>query len=269
MRILNRHISSLQLLFFVIYVILSSVMILTPIIITGSVHITKKFILDEDVMEVLLLSVLFTLSLLIMKLYKQEASKQAELIDNIKSDKKKADERLVDSLDYIGKVNVQIEEIKSIFDTTNAYPETKNDFKKTVRFLSERVLGIVNTNWALFRIISRDNHRTIYECFETRRGFACRYPHVSNKMIVEKQSIPPFTAVISNPRNLNFLVFCAMPVDTVNNDQRVFIQAIMNEITMLFIILNSSSDKVDNRIFVEKKSNKQAEAMRPLSLLRN
>ena len=265
MKILNRHISSLQLLFFVVYVILSSVMIFTPIIITGSVHITKKFIIDEDVMEVILLSVLFALSLLIFKLYRKEASKQAELIDNIKTDKKKADEKLFDSMDYIGKVNVQIEEIKSIFETTNAYPETMNEFKRTVRFLSDRVLGIVNTNWVLFRIVNSDTHRTIYECFETRQGFVCRYPHVSNKMILEKRSISPFTAVISNPRNLNFLVFCAMPVDTINNDQRVFIQAIMNEITMLFIILNSSYDKVDNRVFVDNRSNKQTDALRHLS----
>jgi predicted nucleic acid binding AN1-type Zn finger protein len=73
-------------------------------------------------------------------------------------------------------------------------------------------------------------------------------------MIVEKQPISSFTTVISNPQNLNILVCCAMPVDKINNDQRVFIQAIMNEITMLFIILNSSYNKNENRIFVENES---------------
>ena len=87
MKILNRHISSLQILFFVIYVILSSVMILTPVIITGSVHITKKFIIDEDVMEVLLLSILFGVNLLIFKLYRQEGGKQEELISKMNRDK--------------------------------------------------------------------------------------------------------------------------------------------------------------------------------------
>jgi hypothetical protein len=238
-------------------------MIFTPILITGSVHITNKFIIDEDVMEVILLSILIALNFLTFKLYKQEASKQDELISTIKNDKKKADEKLFDSIDYIGKVNVQIEEIKSIFNTTNTYPETKNDFKKSVRFLSGRVLGIVNTNWALFRIISSDTHRTMYECYEARQGFSCRYPHVSNKMIVEKQHISPFSTVISHPNNLNILICCVMPVDTINNDQRVFIQAIMNEITMLFIIINSSYGKDENRVFVENRSKKKTEAVRP------
>ncbi len=232
-------------------------MIFTPIMITGSVHITKKFIIDEDAMEGLLLVFLFALNLLIFKLYKQTTSKQEELIDKIEREKKKADEKLFDSLSYIGKVNVQIEEIKSIFNTTNTLPETKNDFKKTARVLSERVLGIVNTNWALFRIINIDTGRTIFECFETRQGFSCRYPHVSNKMIVEKQFTSPFTTVVSTPPNVNVLICCAMPVETINTDQRVFIQAIINEITKLFIISNSSHYRDEHGTFAESKSNKK------------
>jgi hypothetical protein len=245
---INFHASLLQSIYFIIYLILSSVIIFTPIIITGSISITKKIILDEEIAEVFLLSILFSLSILIFKLYKQEAFKQEELIKKMKNDKKTTEERLFDSLSYIGKVNVQIEEIKSIFNTTNTYPETKNDFKKTFRFLSEGVLGIVNTNWALLRIINCDTQRTISECFETRQGFSCQYPHVSNKIILEKQLISPFTTVISNSQNLNILVCCTMPIDKIDNDQRVFIQAIIIEIIMLFIILNSSYYKSGKNI---------------------
>ena len=236
---------------------MSSVIIFTPILITGSVYITKNFIIDEEIAEVILLGILFSLSILIFKLYKQEAFKQEEFIIKMKNDKKTTEEKLFDSLSYIGKVNVQIEEIKLIFNTTNTYPETKNDFKKTFRFLSERVLGIVNTNWALLRIIDSTTQRTISECFETRQGFSCQYPHVSNKMILEKQLISSFTTIISNSQNLNILVCCTMPIDNINDDQRVFIQAIINEIMMLFIILNSTYYKNGNNITEENTSNKK------------
>jgi hypothetical protein len=189
---------------------------------------------------VILLGILFSLSVLIFKLYKREGFKHEELIKQINNNKKTAEEKLLDSLKYIGKVNVQIEEIKSIFNTMNTYPETKNDFKKAFRFLSERVLGIVNTNWALLRIINSNTRRTICECFETRQGYSCHYPHVSNKTIIEKQTISSYTTIISNSNKLNILVCCTMPIDKINNDQSVFIQAIINEITMLFIILNST-----------------------------
>ena len=254
---INFHASFLQSIYFIIYLILSSVIIFTPIIIRGSVYITEKFILDEEIAEVFLLCILFSLSIMIFKLYKQEAFKQEEFIKKMKNDKKTTEEKLFDSLSYIGKVNVQIEEIKSIFNTTNTYPETKNDFKKTFRFLSERVLGIVNTNWALLRIINSNTQRTISECFETRQGFSCQYPHVSNKMILEKQLISPFTTINSNSQNLNILVCCTMPIDKIDNDQRVFIQAIINEIIMLFIILNSSYYKNGNNIYEENMSNEK------------
>jgi hypothetical protein len=203
-------------------------------------HITEKLIIEEETIEGSLLGILFVLSILILNLYKHEVNKHKELINKINIDKKKVEKRLIDSDQYIGMINVQIQEIKSIFNNINKYPESKDDLKKTFRFFGERVLGIVNANWVLFRIINNTNHRTLSEQFETRQGFSFEYPHVSNKMIVEDQSISPFTSVISNPQNLNILVFCIMPVDKISNDQRVFIQAIINEITKLFVILNSS-----------------------------
>ena len=263
---LTYHASFLQSLYFIIYLLLSSVIIVTPILITGSVYITEKFIIDEEIAEVILLGILFSLSIFIFTLYKREASKQEELIRKMKNDKKTAEERLYDSLSYIGKVNVQIEEIKTIFNTTNTYPETRNDFKKTFRFLSERVLGIVNTNWALFRIIDSNTQRTISECFETRHGFSCHYPHISNKMIVEKQLISPYTTIISNSKNLNILVCCTMPIDKINSDQRVFIQAIINEIIMLFIILNSSYYKNGNNVLEENTSNGKVKKIFPIAV---
>ena len=257
MKIKFYHASVVQTLYFIIYLVLSSVIIFTPILIKGSVTITKTIIIDEEIAEMILLAILFSLSMMIFKLYKLEASRQEEFIKKMKNDKKTTEEKLYDSLNYIGKVNVQIEEIKSIFNTTNTYPETKNDFRKAFRFLSERVLGIVNTNWTLLRIINTSTQRTISECFETRQGFSCPYPHISNKMIVENQLISSFTTVVSSSNNLNILVCCTMPVDSINNDQRVFIQAIINEIIMLFIILNSSYYKNGNNIVEESLSQKK------------
>ena len=266
MKKLTYHASFLQTLYFAMYLLLSSVIIVTPILIKGSVYITEKIIIDEEIAETILLGILFSLSILIFNLYRREASKQEELIKKMKNDKKTTEEKLYDSLSYIGKVNVQIEEIKTIFNTTNTYPETRNDFKKTFRFLSERVLGIVNTNWALFRIININTQRTISECFETRHGYSCQYPHISNKMIVEKQLIVPFTTVISNSKNLNILVCCTMPIDKINSDQRVFIQAIINEIIMLFIILNSSYYKNGNNVLEENTSNGKAKKIFPMAV---
>ena len=70
---------------------------------------------------------------------------------------------------------------------------------------------------------------------------------------MEKQPIVPFSYVISNPGNLNILVSCIMPVDKISNDQRLFIQAIINEISKLFIILNSGYYKQESKLIVEER----------------
>jgi hypothetical protein len=261
MKKLNFQPSLLQVLYLIIYFILFSFIIITPKLISGPVHLTNKLIFEEEIFEGLLLAILFILSVLILNLYKHEAYKHKELIKKINNDKKTAEEKLDDSFKYIGMINVQIQEIKSIFNNTNKYPETKNDFKKTFLFFSERVLGIVNANWVLFRIIDSNTEKTISEQFETRQGFSFNYPHISNKMIIEKQPVLSFTTVISNPQNLNILSCCILPVDKINDDERVFIQAITNEITMLFVILNSTYYKNTNKLFADntpKKSNKKS-----------
>jgi hypothetical protein len=71
-------------------------------------------------------------------------------------------------------------------------------------------------------------------------------------MIIEKQPISPFYYVNSNPKNINILVSCIMAIDKISNDQRIFVQAIINEITKLFVILNSLYYKRENKIFIEE-----------------
>jgi hypothetical protein len=239
MKELDPRSSFLQAVYFTIYIILAFSIMITPIIITGSVRISERIIIGEEIIEVILLGILLFLSIIIFNLYKQEVRKQKEFIAKIYHEKKTTEEKLFESMSYIGKVNVQLDEIKSIFSATNKYPETKNDFKKSFHFLSERVLGIVNTNWVLFRIIDRTTHKTISECYETRQDYSGRYPHVSNKMIAENQLAFPFTTVMIDPPHMKILVCCSLPVDKISTDQRVFIQVILNEITMLFVILTS------------------------------
>jgi hypothetical protein len=213
-------------------------------------------ILEEETFEGSLICILFIISILILNLYKHEVNKQKEVVIKINDEKKKVEERLNNSEQYIAIMNVQMQEIKSIFNSIDRYPETKEGLKKAFAFFGSRVIGIVNTNWVLFRIIDNNNQRTICEHFATRQGFKDGYPHVSNKMVIEKQPILPFTYVISNPKNLNILVFCIMPIDKISNDQQLFIQAIINEITKLFVILNSIYYKNESRLLFEESADR-------------
>ncbi len=254
MKNFNFRPSILQILYLILFIILFSFIFYTPTLISGPMHLTKKFIIEEETIEGTLLSILFLLSILIMFLYNREVNRHKEMAEKIAGDKKSVEKKLDASYRYIGVINVQIQEIKSIFNAVDKYPESKEDLKKSLHFLGEHVLGIVNVNWVLFRIVNSKTQRTISEHLEIRTGFAFGYPHVSNKMIVENQSISPLTPVVSNPQNLNIIVFCVMPIEKISNEQHIFIQAIINEITKLFIILNSTYYKKENKLFEVEKT---------------
>lgn len=232
--------STLQIVYIIVFLILFGLIIYIPHVINNPVHITERLIIEEEIIEGFLLSVLFLLNVWIFNLYKNETARQMDLIEKIRNEKKSTDEKLVDSFRYIGRVNVQIQLIKSIFNSSDRFPRTKNDFKKTLQFFSDRVLGIVNTPWVLFRIINSKTQRTVSEQFETRHGLSFDYPHISNKMIIEQQACTPYTTVISNPQDLKIMVCCTMPVEKITNDERAFIQAITNEVTMIFVIMDSA-----------------------------
>jgi hypothetical protein len=253
MRKINFRPSFLQTIYLIIFIVLFAFIIYTPTLIKGPVSLTPKIILEEETFEGFLICILFIISILIFTLYKREVKKQKELINKINNEKKIVENRLGDSERYIAIMNVQIQEIKSIFNTIDKYPETKEGLKKAFTFFGERVIGIVNSEWVLFRIIDSNTQRTICEHFGTRQGSPYSYPHVSNKMITEKQPVLPFSYVISSPKNLNILVFCVMPVDKISNDQQVFIQAIINEITKLFVILNSLYYKNESQLIFEER----------------
>ena len=247
----------LQILYLIIFSIIFSFVIYTPILIKGPVQLTEKMILKEEAIEGSLLCILFIMSILILNLYKHEIDKHKELINKISTEKMKVEDRLFNSEQYIGITNIQIQEIKYIFNSIDKFPETKDDLKRAFNFFGERVIGIVNSNWVLFRIIDSNTQRTLCEHFISRQGFSCSYPHVSNKMVIEKQPILHFIYVNSNPKNLNILISCIMPIDNISNDQLIFVQAIINEIAKLFVILNSLYYNKRNKIVIENFPDKK------------
>jgi len=154
MKKINLHPSYLQILYLIIILILFSFIIYTPTLISGPVHITKRLMLEENTIEGILLGILFIVSILILNLYKQEVNSHKELIHKINQDKKKVEERLHISDQYIGKVNVQIQGIKSIYNSIDNYPKSKTELKKTLTYFGQRILGIVSSNWVLIRIMN-------------------------------------------------------------------------------------------------------------------
>jgi hypothetical protein len=240
---INIHPTFLQMVYFVILLFLLAIIIYSPSLINGPVHLTRKLIVEEDTVEGILVGILFIVSILIVNLYKNEVYKHKELIQKINTDKQKVEDRLYVSDQYIGMVNVQLREINSTYDCIENYPKTKPEFKEAFRSFGKRLLGIVKSDWVLIRIIDSKSQRSLSEHFETMENLTVEYPHVSNKLIIEQKQMLSHISVVYNPKNLDMIVFCILPVEKISPDEEGFIKTILDELTKMFLIINSSHYK--------------------------
>jgi len=253
------HHNYLQVVYLIIMIILFSLIIYTPTFIEGPVHITKKLFLEEETFEGILIGILFIVSVIILNLYKRELDRHKEQLNRIKIDKKNIEDRLLLSDQYIGMVNVQIQDIASIFNSIENYPKTKTDLIRNFTFFGKRILGITNSGWTIIRIIERKTQRTLFEHIESKekRGFV--YPTLSNKMLIENKQVLSNCKIISNIKSPDILVFCILSVDKIGNNELIFIQAIINEITKLIVIINSTYNKQLNKMFMIDEPTKTKE----------
>ena len=240
---INIHPTFLQVVYFIILLFLLSVIIYAPSLINGPFHLTKKLIFEENTLVGILVTILFIVSILIVNLYDNEVNKHKELIHKINKDKQKIEDRLYVSDQYIGMVNVQLREINSTYDSIENYPKTKPEFKKAFHSFGKHILGIVKSDWVLIRIIDSNSQRSISEHFETVENLTVEYPHVSNKLIMERKQMSAHTSVVYNPNNLDIVVFCVLPVGKITPDEEGFIKTILDELTKMYLIINSSHFK--------------------------
>jgi hypothetical protein len=210
----------LQRFYFVLLIILLLIVILTPKLIHGGWPLV-----DEEITEVTMIAISLFLSWVIYKAHRKEVEKNKDKLDSLVS--------------HIGKVNLQVETIKTLFEDIEKYPESKNDLKNLFKSLGQKVLGIVNVGWVLFRIIETDSLKSLVEHCETREKFVVLKYQVGNKELAAGQSIDGMTVLSSTQKNLKVKAFCILPTRSVAEHQRVLISPIINSLEMLYIIFAS------------------------------
>jgi hypothetical protein len=166
--------------------------------------------------------------------------------------------KLNDAFKYIGGVNVQIQQIRSIFCGLRRYPTTENAFKKDLTLFARKVLGIVNADWVMIRIICQNNLRTMKEHLESRKNvnFICK--GISNKAIVANRSIEGYSIVTSSRYNSVIMGVCVFPKKSLDAEEKILAEAITNQIEMLYLIYISHQalEIYPDRIAVRQHSDK-------------
>lgn len=211
----------------------------TPYLIRGSFRVGANFEVSEDFIEATIIAILLVVGFFIFRAYEKEIERHLRNIATLAAGKNALEARLNEAFNHIGQINVQIQEIHSIFSALKKYPEDKEDFKKILRFFTNKVLGIVPSDWVLFRIINRENLRTVREFGDSRGGAILLKYNISNKALIENEAIAGTHIISSEQDNLNIKAFCIIPVKELSPNQTILIKTIISQLEMLFLVFAS------------------------------
>jgi hypothetical protein len=225
--------------YIVVLAILFFLIISTPYLITDKASLTNNILINEELVEGLLIALLLVISYVVSVRYRKKLVKYRGQITALSVKKADVESRLADAFKYIGAVNVQIGEIQSLFLSLDKYPEDNKGFKNSLSFLAQRVFGIVNVDWVVFRIVNVDSLKTVREYSETRGAAAGLKHNISNKSLVGTKAVDGCTVISSGQKNLTIRVSCIMPSENLTATQKGLVETIVNALEMLFIVFAS------------------------------
>lgn len=187
----------------------------------------------EETIEVMVLACLLSLAYVVNFLYLREFGRLRRYQVNL-------EDRLQDTFKYIGSVNLQMEEMRQAFANFKKYPENKKDIRTVFVYFSEKILGMVNADWIILRIIDIKTGRTLREDKFTRNNQAITFGKFDNRDILEgKCKLDQCTIVKSDQENLNIKACCILSAHLNNKDQEFFVRSMINQLEMLFIVFSS------------------------------
>jgi hypothetical protein len=219
--------------------LLLSAVVLTPVFIRHHFLLFKKYVIQEDAVEAVLIIILLLISYLLSKIHQKELKKFRQKTRRLSRDNSNLSCKLSDAFKYIGGVNVQIQEIRSIFCGLRRYPTTENELKEALVLFAQTVLGMVNADWVLIRIIHLNKLRTLKEHLEHRINRSLSLKGISNKAIAADQTIDGYNLVVSRRDNSTILVVCVFPKKSIDEEEKILAEIICRQIEMLYLIFIS------------------------------
>lgn len=197
-------------------------MIATPLVIQYGVAITQEFIIEEDVIETALIIILIGISCVILRGFKQAPNARERKTKRTGEENFKLESRLVEAFSYIGTVNVNFQEVQSILCGAERYPQTKREFKRFINHLVAKAMTVAGTSWAVIRIISRCNGRTVKEYATGRPNKVFPSVTMGNREILEDHHIEGLRKICSRQNYLHLLTVCILPKTKFSEEENIF-----------------------------------------------
>jgi hypothetical protein len=208
----------------------------TPLLIRHGILITNNFMIEEEVLETALILALFGISFLILINFINRLKAYQKAVTRAVHDKSKLVSRLTDAFRYIGKINVEVQEIESVLCGAAFYPQSKKEFKQLIDRLASRAMTIAAAPWLVVRMVDRHSGQTVNEHAVRHPGYALPSATLGNRALLNGVRVDGLQTIGPRQHNLDLLTVFILPAPTIPNEKTILLIAILNQIEMLFIL---------------------------------
>ncbi|MEI7498160.1 MAG: hypothetical protein WCK11_02655 [Candidatus Falkowbacteria bacterium] len=181
----------------------------------------------------------FAIAYVMYTLYKRVVNENLHEYERLKKDKRSLEDNITEAFQYIGKLNIQLEEIRSVFSGENKYPESRSQFKVILKFLSDKVLALTDIDWVCLKIIDISECKILAEQIRYRgSNTVAPFPNadIGCHNIINGKLPIGVTAIYSSKSNGVFKIVCLVPGLEISKEQRVLVKAIVNQLEMFYLI---------------------------------
>jgi len=219
----------------------------TPLLIRHGIAITDRFMIGEEVLETIMILVLFGISFLVMIRMMNRLNSYRQAAERAVYEKSKLISRLAEAFRYIGKVNVEIQEIESALCGVAFYPQCKKEFRALVDKLALKAMTIAAAPWLLVRMIDRNSGQTVNEHTVRHPGATTPSAAIGNRAILDGARIDGLQTIGPRQQNLDLLTVMIFPAAAISKEKNILLAAILNQIEMLFILYRAGCIKSKQR----------------------
>lgn len=217
-------------LYLVLFLAIFLIVVLDP-------YLVKKYnFFNEANVEFISLAFLVLFGLAVNHLYVKESKK---LEKQFEDESKKKKEMIDENFRYIGQMNVRLQEFESALTAIKKYPETKKEMKVVLDLMANKILGIVNADWVVIRIVDTIKNQTLAELNLVKNNKNGKIINIPNKNLVDNTEINNMQIISATEKTFSLNTYCILPIKT-DKDERMIIETIANQIDMLYIIFTST-----------------------------
>ncbi len=208
----------------------------TPLMIRNGIPFTHRYIIEEETFETLLILALFVISFIILRSFMHTLKAYKKIAEHAGKEKSRLVSRLAEAFNYIGTVNVEIQEIESVVCDVQCYPQSRRELKKLVDQLATKAMTVAVAPWLVVRMIDRHDRQTVYEHAVTRSDQRLPSATLGNRAILDGQHGNGLQTFCSPRRNPDLLTVFILPKIDMTEDRTILLKAILNQIETSYMI---------------------------------